>query len=160
MRYNSILMGNLCSNPSELIQKLKSNRSSVDSLDMILQRRQDHGMAQPSAESIKEEQRDLANMYQDAELRKQFMTKVKYENKIKHRIDAINNLDGFDFNGDIACTHKPNSRLLNAKVEVNKSKNVYAKQIGHHPESPDDTISHVAISSAEIVSKEVGYYTK
>lgn len=153
-------MGNLCSNPSELIQNLKSSRSSIDSLDMILQRRADHGLNQPHIESINDEQREMAKMCQDGELRKQFMSRVKHENKIKKKIQEINNLDGFDYNGDIACKHKPNSRLLNAKVEVNKSKNVYAKEIKTVPETPDDTLSHVAISSQEIVSKEVGYYTK
>lgn len=154
-------MGNLCSNPSEMIQKLKSSdRGSIDSLDMILQRKQKRGLEKPAAEEMKTEQKDLAKLYEDAELRKQFTAKMRHEKKIKKKIDDINHIEDFYYNGDIQCHHKPNPKLLNAKVEINKTKNVYEKKIAD-PETPkSQELYQVPINPQEILSREIGYYTK
>ena len=100
-------------------------------------------------------------MVHDDDTRRHLENKLKYENKIKYKIDRLNNIDGFDFDGGLECKHIPVKKLLNAKVEINCAKNVYEKEIEHdvHVTSPDRR-KQVAVDPMETLSREVGYYRK
>jgi hypothetical protein len=153
-------MGNLCAAPSELIQGFKKadGRGSIDSLDVIIQKK---GVGHQN-EPITSDQKELIGLCHDYTLRKQFETKLKHENKIKHKIEALSNIEGFDYNGSDSLSRAgtlPSKKLLNAKVEVNKSKNVYQKEIEHEVAVHPETTAHVPIDPMNVLEREVGYYT-
>ncbi len=146
-------MGNLCSSPADFLQQFKApdSRSSIDTLEVIMQRNE----GKPPSPQINNSQKDLLGLCHDRDIRRQFETKLRNENKIKTQIEAITNIEGFDYNGDLAQKRIPSKKLLKAKVEINRTKNVYEKEIEH-----EVSLHHIPIDPIVSLSKEIGYYRK
>lgn len=149
-------MGNLCASPAEFLQQFRSkdNRTSVDTLEVIIQQETKNS----PKNGINESQKELLEMCHNDRIRRQFENKLKNENKIKYKIDALQNIEGFDYNGDLDDTRRskiPSKKLLGAKVEINRTKNVYEKEIEH-----EVSTHNIEGDTLVLLSKEVGYYTK
>ena len=153
-------MGNICASPSELISKLKGqgasqSRASVDSLDIVCQKHNNRVQYdETQAGNFTTEQRVLLEQCHDEKIRKQMETKFKMENKLKHKIEVISHLDGFDYDGLTSSKTIASSKLLLARTEINKSKTVFEKEI--ETEVPEGSPNE----PRNVLSKETGYYRK